>query len=106
LHVGTFRFAERRRELRNVGIDVDPVYARPELRPLVDEPADLERMQTNFRAFAPEHGSVFPVLDVLHWLDAHPDVRDANGAVVESADNRALRPRRRAVSFPLVARHP
>jgi spore coat polysaccharide biosynthesis protein SpsF (cytidylyltransferase family) len=105
-HVGTFWFVEHRARFRNVGIVVDPAFRRPELRLQVDEPADLARMRAIFDAFAPTHGSVFPVLDVLRWLDAHPDVRDANAAVVESDDNRALRARRRAVTFPLVARHP
>ena len=104
-HVGTFWFVANRAELRNVGIVVDPAYRRPELRLQVDEPEDLDRMRAIFAAFAPDRGSVFSVLDVLRWLDAHPEVRDANAAVIESADNRALRAQRRAVSFPLVARH-
>lgn len=105
-HVGTFWFVERRGDLRNVGIIVDPSYSRPELRLQVDEPADLDRMRAIYDAFAPDHGSVFSVLDVLRWLDAHPEVRDANRAVIESDDNRALRAKRRAVTFPLAARYP
>jgi len=102
-HVGSFWLTERRAELRCVGLSVDDAYRRPELRLQVDEPADLLRMRAIYAHFA---GGPFGVLDVLSWLDDHPDVRDLNRGVTESADNRALRAERSTARFPLVGRYP
>jgi spore coat polysaccharide biosynthesis protein SpsF len=105
-HVGAFFFTLHAAAFKTVEIEVDPVFERPGLRLQVDEPDDLVLARSVWQALDARGDGRFPLARALQWLDAHSEARAANAHVVESADNRALRARRREVTFPLAARHP
>jgi spore coat polysaccharide biosynthesis protein SpsF (cytidylyltransferase family) len=90
-HVGSFFFLRRPPGLRREAIEVDEAYRRPGLRLQVDEAPDLELAREVWRAVDHEGDGSFPLLRALRWIEAHPDVRERNRHVRESADNQALR---------------
>ena len=95
-HVGSFFFRRHVAELRSVDIEADEAFEFPGLRLQVDEPADLEFVRTVWRAVDHEGDGRFPLARALRWIAAHPEAREVNQHVRESADNRALRSLARA----------
>jgi spore coat polysaccharide biosynthesis protein SpsF (cytidylyltransferase family) len=90
-HVGSFWLLEHRDRYRTVHLDVPAALLREGVRLCVDEREDLELVRAVFEHFAPEHGSLAPLAEVLTWLDAHPEVRALNHQVASSAANQAAR---------------
>jgi len=90
-HVGSFFFHRHAARLKQVEIEVDEALEFPGLRLQVDEPADLEFARSVWSAVDHEGDGSFPLVRALRWIAAHPEVRELNGHVLESIDNRALR---------------
>jgi len=102
-HVASFWFKAHAGEFRHVEIEVDEDYFRPGVRLCVDEPEDLTFVRSVFARFG---DAPFRTLDAIRWLDAHPEVVRLNGAVIESADNRAYREIARETRVSVVGRWP
>jgi len=95
-HVSAFFFVRCGELLRQVELEVDPLYERPGLRLAVDEPADLEFARALWRAVDTKQDGLFPLERALRYLEQHPELAQLNRHVRESADNRALRDLSRA----------
>jgi spore coat polysaccharide biosynthesis protein SpsF (cytidylyltransferase family) len=101
-HVGSFFFVRHAAALQEVEIEVEPLFERPGLRLAVDEPADLDFARALWAAADTEGDGLFPLARAIRWLDGHPELRERNAHVRESADNQALRAlaRRRSGAEP------
>lgn len=53
---------------------------RPEIRLTVDEQPDLELVETIFEHFAAS-GTVFSTIEIIQFLDSHPDIKNINRMV-------------------------
>jgi spore coat polysaccharide biosynthesis protein SpsF len=95
-HVSAFFLAQAAAPLKAVEIEVDSIYLQPGLRLCVDEPADLELVRRLWERVDLAGDGRFPLERALAWLVEHPEVRDHNRHVSESADNQALRELTRA----------
>lgn len=98
-HVGSFYFARNAGQFRFVELPLREELrglCHEELRLCVDEAPDLELVRLVFERFAPCHGSIVPLVDVLRWLDEAPQPRALNQAVQHSADNLAIQAMRRS----------
>lgn len=82
---------ENRGFLKEVDLPVPPEFLRGDLRLTVDTPADLELMRRVHDALAP-NGGVVDLRAAIRWLDAHPEVKSMNSAVVQRAGTSAPRP--------------
>lgn len=105
-HVAGFWFKTHRDDYRWVELEIDPAFSREGLRLQVDEAADLALLQRIFEHFAGAEFATLSVIEVLRWLDAHPEVRDLNRVVEESADNQAYRKLSRESKVTVVGRYP
>lgn len=105
-HVGSFFFKRHAERFRHVRLDVDPAYRRPGLRLCVDEARDLALARAVHRALAPAGRPAPPLLTILRWLDAHPEIRALNAAVEESGANQRARGLARDARVTTVGRWP
>lgn len=103
-HVGSFFFQRERDRFRHVELCVEDELRQQGLRLTVDEAPDLELIQRIFEHFAPEHGSLVPLTEVLAWLRQNPNVASLNGSVVESEANLSLVAERERQPLDLVGR--
>lgn len=103
-HVGSFWHAERAASYRTVELRPPAWLDRDDVRLCVDEPADLELARAVFARFAPEHGSLVPLREVLRFLDQRPELRRSNLAVPNAAATAAAHRARAGATRAIVGR--
>ncbi len=105
-HVGSFFFVSHNEEFRHVELHPPDYFLRTDVRLAVDQPQDLEFIRAIFEQFAPNHGSLVPLEEVLRWLLINPSLLAMNQAVQNSAETSRAHDLRGQLQFEPVGHWP